>query len=298
MQLFKRNLIVKVGNEEDILTIKEPLTIQATIVKDIKSGESDYAQVTITNLSTSSRDKLNTEYGKIQILGGYGDQEDLMFLGNIISSTHKKEGAEWISTIECGDGIEILDKALINKTYEKGFKLGDIIRDFAKESDLSVESIIGIDENFALDRGKSFSMDSKQALTELGNANNFDWSIQDNNLVIAKRGTGREQVTRVISARTGMVGSPEWINTGADDQKTVTQKGQAFKVNSLCIPSLRPVDKILIKSESLKGRIGSYNYNIEKEDYQIEFIVNKVQHDLNNRSGNFITQIECNTIEV
>ena len=297
MQLFKRNLIIIVGSEEDSLIIKEPLTIQATIVKDIKTGESDYAQVSITNLSKASRDKLNTQYNKVQILGGYGNQEDLIFLGNIISSTHKKEGADWISTIECGDGIETLDKALINKTYEKGFKLGDIIKDFANISDLSIESIIGIDENFALSRGKSFSMDAKQALTELGNANNFDWSIQDNKLVVTKRGTGREAVTAVISARSGMVGSPEWINTGADDQKTVPQKGQAFKVNSLCIPSLRPADKIIVKSESLKGRIGNYNYNIEKEDYELEFFVTKVQHDLNNRAGNFVTQIECTTAE-
>lgn len=296
MKLFKRNLIIEVGKEGESLIIKEPLTIQATIVKDIKTGESDYAQVTITNLSPVSRDKLNTQYGKIRILGGYGDQEDLIFLGNIISATHKKEGPEWISTIECGDGIETLDKAIINKTYEKGFKLGDIIKDFAKISDLSIESIIGIDENFSLSRGKAFSMDMKQALTELGNANNFDWSIQDNKLAIVKRGKGREVARNIISARTGMVGSPEWINTGADAQKTATQKGQAFKVNSLCLPSLRPADRIIIKSESLEGRIAGYNYNIKKDEFETEFIVTKLQHDLNSRSGNFITQIECTIV--
>ena len=295
MAFFKRNLIVEVGDGAEKLIIKEPLNIQTTVVKAIKTGESDYAQITITNLSEGSRNKLNTQYAKVNIFGGYGDQYDLIFSGDIISSTHKKEGVEWLSSLECGDGVEVLDQAIINKTYEKGFKLGDIIKDFSNISGVALEDLTGIDDTFSLTRGKAFSSDMKEALTELGNANNFDWSIQDGKLVVFKRGKGRASVVNVISARSGMVGSPEWINTGADDQKTATTTGQTFKVNSLCIPSLRPADKIIVKSESLKGRIGSYNYDNEKADYETEFIVTKVQHDLNNRSGNFITQIECIT---
>lgn len=290
---FRRNLSIVVGDGTDTLTITEPLTIQATIVKDLKSGEEDYAQVNITNLSEGTRNKLNEQYSKIIIKGGYGEQEDIIFSGSIIASTHKKEGAEWLSTIECGDGVEVLDSAIINKTYNKGFRLGDIIKDIANVGGLDIEDTIGINSDFSLERGKVFSSDMKQALTELGDANDFDWTIQDNKLVIAKRGEGRSSEVHIISAKTGMIGTPEWINNGADKQKTSTTTGQAFKVNALCIPSLKPADKIIIKSESLDGRIGNYFFKKDRNEYETEFIVTKVQHDLNNRVANFATQIEC-----
>ena len=120
--------------------------------------------------------------------------------------------------------------------------------------------------------GKVFSSDMKQALTELGNANDFDWTIQDNKLVIAKRGKGRKTAIHVISAKTGMIGTPEWVNNGADAQKNTTKTGQTFKINALCIPSLKPADRIIIKSESLEGRIGNYVFKKDKKEYESEFI--------------------------
>lgn len=297
MKLFKRSLSLIIGSESEAITVTEPTTIRATIVKDLKTGEKDYAQITIFNLKHGTRDALNSKYQKISIIGGYADQTDTIFTGEVVSVSHKHEGTEWITVLECGDGVEILDTALINKTYEKGFKLGDILRDFASTNALPLEEIIGINENKALSRGKSFSTDMQSALNELGKAHDFDWSVQDGKLSVIKSGQGRAELTRVISARTGMVGSPEWINTGSDAAKLAVQKGLKFKVVSLCIPSLKPADLIIVESGSLQGRMGNYYYNVDKPTYRTEFIVSKVQHDLDNREGNFVTQIECTTLE-
>jgi len=133
----------------------------------------------------------------------------------------------------------------------------------------------------------------QSALNELAKANDFDWSMPDEQLLIVKRGQSRDEALRLISARTGMIGSPEWINTGGDNAKLATQQGLKFKVTSLCIPSLKPADLIVVESGSLQGRVGDYFYDVEKEDFRSEFIVSKVQHDLDNIEGNFITQIEC-----
>ena len=293
MSLFKRNLTLTIGSEDEAIVVTEPINIRATIVKDIKSGEKDYASVTIINLSKGTRDALNTQYKEIEIKAGYAEESDICFVGSVISATHTHEGTEWITTIECGDGIEVLDQALINKTYEKGFTLGDVLKDFAAISDISLGDILEVDTTKALSRGKSFSTDVQAALNELGKTNNFDWSIQDGKLVVVGTGKSRVSVTRVIGARSGMVGSPEWINTGADAAKTNPITGTKFKVNSLCIPSLKPADMIIVRSESLSGRIGSYNYNIKRPESDERFSVTKVQHDLDNRAGNFITQIEC-----
>lgn len=296
MSLFKRSLSLTIGSALNSIVVTDPLTIRATVVKDIKSGESDYAEVIIYNLSKGTRDAMNTEYQDIEISGGYAGQNDIIFSGSIVSASHTHVGSEWITTIQCGDGIQILDNALINKTYEKGFKLGDIIDDFAAVTGLSVSDKIDINETTILSRGQSFSSDFESALNELGKANNFDWSIQDGGLVVVGQGASRSDITRVIGARSGMVGSPEWINTGTDAAKVDTASGAKFKVVSLCIPSLKPADRIIVKSESLSGKIANYVYDVEKPDYETEFAVTKVQHDLNNREGNFITQIECTTI--
>ena len=296
MKLFKRSLSIIIGDDTQAVTITEPTTIRATVVKDIKTGEKDYAQLTIFNLKHSTRDALNVKYQKVRVVGGYAEQTDTIFVGSVVSVTHSHVGTEWITRLECGDGAEVLDNALINRTYEKGFKLGDILKDFSNINDVTLAEIIGIDETKALSRGKSFATDMQSALNELGKANNFDWSMQDEKLIIVQRGKGRVQSSQLISARTGMVGSPEWMNTGSDVTKLASQEGLKFKVVSLCIPSLKPADLITIESGSLQGRIGDYRYDVTKPDFSTEFVVSKVQHDLDNREGNFITQIECNTV--
>lgn len=307
MQLYKRNLEVLVGTAERSVVVKSPLTIRATVVKDIKTGEKDYAQVTLFNLKKGTRDLLNEPYQKVQIAGGYGDQKDIIFIGNVVAATHKHEGTEWVTTLECGDGAKTLDKALINKTYGKGFKLGDLLRDFASTSGVALDDIIGINESAALSRGKVFSSDLQTALNDLARAHDFNWSIQDEKLIIVDRGQYRAKGVRLISARTGMVGSPEWINSGSEE-KAVTKKttskekakpkpGQRFKVTSLCIPSLKPADLILVETGSLQGRMGTYVYDVEKDNFRGEFAVSKVQHDLDNIQGNFITQIECTPVK-
>lgn len=306
MKLYKRNLEVLVGTAERSVVVKSPLTIRTTIVKDIKTGEKDYAQVTLFNLKKGTRDLLNEPYQKVRIVGGYGDQKDVMFIGNVVASTHKHDGTEWITTLECGDGAKTLDKALINKTYGKGFKLGDLLRDFALTTGVALDDIIGINENAALSRGKVFSSDLQTALNDLARAHDFNWSIQDEKLIIVDRGQYRTQGVRLINARTGMVGSPEWINSGSDDttvkktkskEKPKPKPGQKFKVTSLCIPSLKPADLILVESGSLQGRMGSYVYDVQKDNFRGEFAVSKVQHDLDNIQGNFITQIECTPVK-
>ncbi len=298
MSFFKKELRVVIGSAAEEITIKTPLNITATVVKDIKTGEEDYAQVIIYNLKHNTRDALNKDYQNIHIVGGYNGALDSIFTGSIVSAHHTHVGTDWITVLECGDGAFVLSKALINKTYAKGFSLGDIIEDFAVVSEVALAEMIGIDETKTLSRGRVFSADMKTSLDELGKANNFDWSIQDGELVVVKDGSGRDNVSYLISSRSGMVGSPEWINTGNDVSKTEGQQGLKYKVNSLCLPSLKPADLIVVESKSLQGRIGDYHYNIEKEDFRTEFIVSKVQHNLNNRDGDFHTQIECVSREV
>ena len=61
----------------------------------------------------------------------------------------------------------------------------------------------------------------------------------------------------VISAQTGMLGSPEWMNTGTSKAKTQDEDGTRLKVVSLCQASIKPFDKIFVKSVALRGRIGN-----------------------------------------
>lgn len=293
MTLFNRSLKVTIGTEKDAFIVNSPLTIETKIAKDITTDEPDYAQVIIYNLSPGTRDKINRKFQQIEIIGGYNGAEDLIFKAQIVTATHRKSGPDWVTTIEAGDGAKVLSQAIVNKTYTEGFKLGDIIKDVSNISDISLEGILGLDENLSLTRGKSFSATTKEILTELGNAYDFDWSIQNERLNIIKRGSNRETTKSIISARSGMVGTPEWINTGEENKKTDKKSGAKFRVVSLCIPSLRPGDTITVKSESLRGNIGGYSFDVSRPDYATDFIVSKVEHNLNNRIGDFITVIEC-----
>lgn len=303
-EFFKRKMSVLVGNATNSFEIKESkaqngqsglvnLKMHAQIVKDGKTGEDDFCEMEIYNLSEPTRELFNTEYTSIVVSAGYGERIGVIFTGDIQSATHLHEGQNWVTKIIASDGGKALDQALINKTYKKGTTMGQMMQDFQNISGIPDLTMVNLDVDKVLERGKTVSGMMRDVLTDLGNSNGFDWSVQDGSLVAVKTDVARSSQRVVISAQTGMLGTPEWMNTGTSKAKTEDEDGTRLKVVSLCQTSIKPFDRVYIKSEALSGRIGNISIDVNPTTLIGEFKVVKITHDIDSFEGEFKSIIEC-----
>lgn len=290
MSLLKRNLIIGIGSIE----VRDPMKIVVKVTKDSDSNEPDFAQVTIYNLSANTRSTLAEADDKIEIYGGYGEQEDLIFVGDIQAVSSIRSGTEWSTTIIAGDGATAMKQAVANKTYEKPISNRDLLDDLVKISGLSELPVdfVDISDGASILRGVTISGPAADELTRITKGLGLTWDINDGQVVISKYETARPDQSYRIAIDTGMVGSPEWVNSGQDLGTVNPKDGHRIKVRSLCLPSIRPNDRVSVESISMDGRIGSFSYDFEGSGLSAEFKVVNVKHNLDSRDGEFSTLIE------
>jgi hypothetical protein len=286
-----RNLILNISG----LEIRDPMMIIAKIVKDSKSNQPDFAEITIFNLSEGTRAEIALPGKQIAIYGGHGSVQDLIFLGDVQSVTSAKDGTEWTTAITAGDGSTAMKQAIINKSYSQPVKFLDLVNDLVTSSGLAetVENIGA--ENFSIgSRGSAYAGSASKYLTDIAEAHGYEWNIQDGAAVVSKIGSSRAKLYK-ISVETGMIGSPEWVNTGKDNSHAAEKDGLKIKVKSLCIPSIKPIDQVNIISRTMEAKIGGNLFKTVKQSLNDFFVVSRIIHNLSSRQGEFSTEIEATT---
>ncbi len=288
--MIKRNLIIDI----DGLEIRDPLKIIVVCAKDANSDQPDFAEILLVNLSEGTRSQV-IKAKKIAIYAGHGDNANLVFLGDIQAVSNKKNDTEWETRILAGDGATVMRQSIINKTYRKPIKTKDLIRDIASSGGLAdTVEFVDIPETTDILRGITLSAPTRTELSRICNPRGWTWNIQNEKLVVVGKEASRKKTAYDIGVDTGMIGSPEWINMGqgvSTDRKADPVK---IRVKVLCIPSIRPKDKIKIRTSSLEGRIGSFTYAGEDTQRLNDFFtVENVTHNLDSRDGDFSSTIEA-----
>jgi hypothetical protein len=287
---IKRNLVVQI----DDIAVRDPAKITARITKDVESDSPDFCEVTIYNLTEATRSKIIASK-RIEVSGGYSDTEEVIFTGDIQAVLNKKDPSNWKTTIIAGDGATAMVQSIINKTYKKPTDVKTVLEDIARTSGLAKKiEFIDIENSTDTLRGTTRVGRATSEINNICLPRDWTWNIQNDTLVICKHGKGREIEAYKISVDTGMIGSPEWVNTGQDLSGKEKKDGQKIKVDSLCIPSIKPNDKVRIQTMSLSGRMGTFVYKRDNEDPMDDvFIVQNVTHDLDSREGSFKSSLEC-----
>jgi hypothetical protein len=293
MKYIKRNLTVQI----DDIAISEPAKIKVTCTKENDGKTPDFCDVTLYNLSENIMSKI-VESKRILVTAGHNEVESKVFLGDIQAVTTKKTQNEWVTKIIAGDGATALAQSIINKTYKKPISAKTMIEDIARTSKLSKKTeFIDVGDEKGTLRGTSVTGKASSEIDRLCRARDWNWSIQNETLTVCKNGSSRKNEAYRIAVDSGMIGSPEWINTGTDLRGKKPKDGFKIKVEALAIPSVRPNDKIRIETFTLMGKIGSFVYRKDVSDPLNDvFIVDKVRHDLDSREGNFRTTLECSKV--
>ena len=207
--------------------------------KSTRSKEPNQGVFNYYNLSESTRQEIETDAKAVRCYAGYDGDAKLIYQGDIVFVNSLKSGADWVTTIHCGDGFASFTKSITSKTYASGTEKQVILDQIASDMGLVVKAA---QDAITGELGGSLTIDgkSKDQLDVLMRDSGAEWSIQDNELNITKIGRPIDDIAVVLRADSGLLEHP-----------TITDKG--VNVKAQLNPDIRPGK--LIKLEPLAVQV-------------------------------------------
>lgn len=218
------------------------------------SKDPNVATVTIYNLASDNRKGLKKKDPLI-IEAGYTDTREQIFSGDINYISHQREGSDWVTYLESGDGSLAIATARINKAFGPNTTVYDFLKAVSAAMGVGLGNTITSLNPYTTFRNgmRKFSHGAvahgkvDRVLDQYLAPAGLNWSIQDGELQILEPTSATLDDVVLLSSKTGMVGSPE-----------VGEKGKIV-VRSLLQGKIAPGRRIVIESRQVKGQ-----YKIEK----------------------------------
>jgi hypothetical protein len=216
------------------------------VVKTLKK-EPNTCELTIYNLNDDHRDQLaQLEAPIVEISAGYKGIETLstaaiaavdnllgggadagragvglIFRGDVRDVSSSKDGVDWVTTLESGDGEKSTRFARINKSFRAGTSLDTVMSEVGKSMGVGLGNLIKkAREGKLLQAGNEFlngvtvSGNSSKEFDRLVKSAGQEWSIQDGALQLLDIGQSLADISVVLTPNTGLVGSPTIGNDG------------------------------------------------------------------------------------
>lgn len=226
------------------------LRITFAIDRDAKP-EPNKASINVYNLSEKNRLTLGQlQTAAVLLEAGYEDGYQTLFLGNLRTSTTREEGPDLVTVIESGDGEVPFRTSRVALSLKKGATTDQALRDVAKalgvlEGNLN-EAVTAIKSRFGgggnvFPSGTVLTGSAAREMTNLTRSLGLTWSVQNGKLQIQERGKALASSAVLLSAATGMIGTP-----------SIDQKG-ILTVTSLLNPEIFPGRLLVLDAERLKG---------------------------------------------
>lgn len=197
----------------------EGLRIRFKVKKNLKS-EPNGLDLHVFNLGESTRSTLQEAEVPVVLMAGYEDDAQVIFSGHSRAVDHRREGQDWTTHIQCGDGLKAF-KGYSRFSFGAGARVTDVLARIAKD--------LGIDVGDALARLKRGDLGgvflhgyaaTGRAVRELDRVSRvlgLEWSIQDGQLQLLEPDEPAQKEVLVLSADSGLIGSPD--HKMAEDKK-------------------------------------------------------------------------------
>lgn len=234
----------------------------------------------IYNLAPDSRALVETVNNVLILKAGYKRDvgEVTIFTGTVTRSITKRQGADWVTALEMSDGgLEYRDKKT-TFSFAPGAAGQAVLANIAATFGLPVRPLPTEIAQKQYPEGFAFVGRSREAMTKACEYLGLEWSIQNREVQILKKGKAVAMQAFVLSPATGMIDSPEseikTMSESAAAKKGITtkQKGvresfgtddagdkgrklevQGYKVKSLLQPALQPGGFVKVESKAIKG---------------------------------------------
>jgi len=277
------NFIRKVKIEVEGLII-EDLRVSFEVEKSLV-GSPNLAKIDIYNLNESQRNTLKDKDPSIKLFAGYKDNYPLIFKGQIRNINHLYVGVDWITTLYCGDGALALENATINKTFAPGTTQEQIFNELtSKLTGVAQGTLDGLKEcitgKVSLLKSLIVSGSVKEWLDKLSKSCGFDYSVNDEVIETTQKGKPlNDEPSFIVSQKTGMIGSPEVTEIGAN--VSVYLKGSLKLGRTFTIVS--PTEKINLGNQFFR--------KVNKTVANQTFRINQLKHTGDTHDNTWQTDI-------
>jgi len=250
--LWDRKAILTFGLKGEKGKRIEGLRVNFDIEKTSPS-DPNTAKIQIYNLNEDSRGLLKTKEDSVVVLeGGYGNDIDQLFVGDIARSSTQRQGADFVTTIEAGDAEKSLTEAKLDKSYTAGTNVKTVIDDAFNSMVETGQVVIGAVSNIKdeiIQNGLTVSGLAKTVVDNITSKQDLEFSIQDNETQILDPLVDSGEPVILLTPQTGLIGSP---SLGLIGKKASKIEGVVFKA-LIQTTKFRPGRAVKIESRDFTG---------------------------------------------
>lgn len=224
------------------------LRVQFQIEKHIDESPNT-CDITITNLSESTRTNVQKKPLIVRIDAGYQDNLRHLYTGDLRWSFSKRETTDWETLMQLGDGDRAYRYARVNRSFPAGTNVLTVLQECAKSFGLELDKTIttspDLQRQFA--SGRVLTGATRDELTTLLAPFNYRWSFQDGRMQILRDEETRADQAILVSKENGMINVPSYAPPSKPGEPPT------LTVKMLLYPQLTPGGTIKVESKSLDG---------------------------------------------
>lgn len=227
-------------------------------VKKTSKPDPNTLDLRIFNLKADTRARLQRQSVPVVLVAGYAETAEVIFSGRSRSIDHARDGSAWTTHVMCGDGEQAFG-ARSRFAFGPGVSTADLLSRLASDmagvnfadalSKLRTGDLAGMATTFA--GGYAAHGSSVREVDRVVKAMGLEWSIQDGHLQILRRGATSDEGAIVLSASTGLIGSPDHSSPRGHDDPLAPSN---LKAKALLMPGLRPNREVRFETAQRRGR--------------------------------------------
>jgi hypothetical protein len=197
-------------------------------VRKSDSKDPNTAEISINNLSATTRGQMQKKGAKVVLLAGYAANQAQIFSGDARSISHLRDGPDWVTKLQCGDGETSYAYDWITESFRAGTSVGAVLNRIAESMRVGLGNVRQQAARLSSEQfvhGYAAHGRASAELNRILHSRGYTWSIQDGQLQVLKRGEYLPTTALVINAESGLIGTPE-LHTGEKkpDKKSFTPK--------------------------------------------------------------------------
>jgi hypothetical protein len=279
--LFDRHceLYVGVPPREDVFAIQTVerlriagLRVTFKVVRDA-SPEPNNLELAVYNLSEASRSRFEAKGSRVAIVAGYRGQLSQLGSGDVRFAQSMKQGSDWITKVEAGDGERALAHARVSESWRPGTPVSAVVAKAVRALQLDPGNALKKAQEIAGEFSSGYAQYGTvtRELSTLLEPRGYTWSVQDGRIEILRAAEALPETAPLISPDTGLIGTPEMGTSTKPGAKPL------LKLRTLLQPRLRPKQRFELQSRSRSG----------------VFIAEKVTHTGDTFGNDWYTDIEA-----
>lgn len=220
-------------------------------------------KVTVWNMNKIHRSVLEQDDCVLSLRAGYGSRLNLIFAGIVSFVSTVMEGADRMTEIELVDNLIQLRDTYVSISYRGKVNWKIIVEDVAAQMGVVVSYSYNA-EFVDIPNGYSYVGKAKNILDKACDCCGLTWSVQNGVLQIKKPGDVMNREVYVLSAETGMIGSPERVVVSDSDGTGKKQLG--WDVEYLLNGAINIDDFVKLESQNVSGYFRVYSLQMQGDN--------------------------------